>query len=50
MTERKLPTKSEAWLAKAVHDVRSSSHRNQRRRRVRSVAIERHHLLESAHS
>jgi hypothetical protein len=47
--ERLLPHRAQAeslTLMKAVHEVYSRSHRNERRRRLRLVAIDRHHRSE----
>jgi len=39
---------SEKWLVTALHDARSRTHRNLRRRRLHLTSIDRHHTQEQA--
>jgi len=38
--------KNASWWANALREIRSSSHQNLRRRRLRAVEIDKHHLTE----
>ena len=39
---------SDKWLATAIRDARSRTHRNLRRRRAHLLSIDRHHAQEQA--